>query len=82
MEVSYYKVSVYLKTDYHPLSGIKEFPVDNSPAEIYESIMNQLARKYSKEDILKVDCWPLAKWNTELVEYLAKKDAGKGNHTD
>jgi hypothetical protein len=51
-----------------PLTGVREFNSDNE--EVYQIVINQLLRTYKKEDIINVDCWSLAAWNTELSVYL------------
>jgi len=72
----YYHVNVVIKNHPEVMKGVREFETCNDK-EFYEIVQSRVLKQYKEEEILKIDVWLLASWNTELIDYLAKnKKAG------
>ena len=68
----YYHIEVAIKNQPGVLKGVREFEICDDH-QIYNTVRERALKRFKKEDIIKIDVWLLAPWNTEVEQYLAKK---------
>ena len=69
--MNFYNVTVYIKGRKNALGAIREYETEDYN-EVYQIVQDKLLTHYTKDDIMKIDVWPLSEHSTQVQEYLRK----------
>lgn len=76
MDRHFFKIMIHVKGKPNPLKGIRWYYFDDIE-KVYDTVYYSIVRTYRKDDILKIDIWPLSPTSEELKDHFRKMEQQK-----